>query len=221
MMLDALRTPALILNEKRLAANIARVHATIDRHAGVTLRPHFKTAKSMKVASRVFHLARRATVSTLREAEYLCENGVLDILYAVGISRDKLPGIAQLQDRGARVAVVLDDLEVARSVADWARNVSKPLPVLIEIDTDSHRAGVAPDSDRLIPIARLLSGARGVEFVGVMTHAGASYDCETTAEIIRFAELERSGAVPAAEHIRAAGIACGEVSVGSTRRFSC
>ena len=133
---------------------------------------------------------------------------MLDILYAVGISRDKLPGIAQLQDRGARVAVVLDDLEVARSVADWARNASKPLPVLIEIDTDSHRAGVAPDSDQLIPIARLLSGARGVEFVGVMTHAGASYDCETTAEIVRFAELERSGAVRAAEHIRAAGIAC-------------
>lgn len=82
MRLDALRTPALILNEKRLAANIA-LHATIDRHPGVILRPHFKTAKSMEVATRIFHLAKRATVSTLREAEYLCDNGVLDILYAV------------------------------------------------------------------------------------------------------------------------------------------
>jgi D-serine deaminase-like pyridoxal phosphate-dependent protein len=49
-----------------------------------------------------------------------------------------------------------------------------------------------------------------------MTHAGASYDCTTRAEIVRIAELERSGAVRAAERIRAAGIACSEVSVGST-----
>ena len=87
---------------------------------------------------------------------------------------------------------------------------------MIEIDTDQHRAGVDPQSDRLIAIAQFLHAASGVEFTGVMTHAGASYDCRSTADIVRVAELERSGAVAAAEHIRSAGILCPQVSVGST-----
>jgi D-serine deaminase-like pyridoxal phosphate-dependent protein len=214
--MESLCTPALILDERRLAANIARVHAAIDRHAGVSLRPHFKTMKCVEIAERVFHGKRQATVSTLREAECLCAAGVFDILYAVGISPDKLPAIGQLQDRGARVGVVLDDLEVARALADWAASAAKPLPVSIEIDTDGHRAGVKPDSTQLVPIAEMLANARGVEFVGVMTHAGASYECRTTSDIIRVAEKERSGAVQAAERIRTAGLACRQVSVGST-----
>jgi D-serine deaminase-like pyridoxal phosphate-dependent protein len=39
----------------------------------------------------------------------------------------------------------------------------------------------------------------------VMTHAGESYNCDSTAAIVAMAEQERAGAVRAAERLRAAG----------------
>jgi D-serine deaminase-like pyridoxal phosphate-dependent protein len=49
-----------------------------------------------------------------------------------------------------------------------------------------------------------------------MTHAGSSYDCSDRASLVAVAEQERSGAVRAAERLRAAGLPCPVVSVGST-----
>jgi D-serine deaminase-like pyridoxal phosphate-dependent protein len=49
-----------------------------------------------------------------------------------------------------------------------------------------------------------------------MTHAGASYDCRATAEFEAMAEQERALTVEAAERLRAAGLPCPIVSVGST-----
>src|SRR3546814_6855171 len=63
---------------------------------------------------------------------------------------------------------------------------SLTLAVLIEIDTDGHRSGVAPEDPVLIDIAAALNSsqaANGAWLAGVMTHAGASYDCQSTADI--------------------------------------
>ena len=90
MNLSTLDTPALILEERRFTRNVERVHTAIRRHPGVTLRPHFKTAKSIAALERIFLANRQATVSTISEAEHLCRHGVRDLLYAVGISAPKL-----------------------------------------------------------------------------------------------------------------------------------
>jgi len=90
---------------------------------------------------------------------------------------------------------------------------------MIEIDCDGHRAGLRPDDDAIPEIASLLHSSREVDFAGVMTHAGESYNCSSRAEIVRMAEQERLAAVTAAERIRAAGIPCREVSVGSTPTY--
>ena len=87
-----------------------------------------------------------------------------------------------------------------------------PIEALIEIDSDGHRAGVGPDDPLLIDIGRRL----GPHFAGVMTHAGASYDCRTKLEFEAMAEQERSLSVAAAERLRKAGLECRIVSVGST-----
>jgi D-serine deaminase-like pyridoxal phosphate-dependent protein len=49
-----------------------------------------------------------------------------------------------------------------------------------------------------------------------MTHAGSSYDYQTEAELIGIAEQERARCVHAAERMRATGLPCPVVSVGST-----
>lgn len=86
--------------------------------------------------------------------------------------------------------------------------------MLLEIDVDGHRSGIRPDGAELLPAAAAL--ADGAELVGVLTHAGDSYECKSTAEIEAAAEAERAGIVLAAERLRAAGHAVKIVSAGST-----
>lgn len=205
-----LTTPALLLDHGRLERNAARMGAHV-RQLGVSLRPHVKTAKSIDVL-RLLGDNLPITVSTLAEARYFFEHGVTDILYAVGIAPAKLPEVAALIRGGCTLRVILDTPDAAAAVSDFAEREGLALEALIEIDSDGHRAGVAPDDPLLIEIGRRLDR----RLAGVMTHCGASYDCRTHAEFAAIAEQERALTVRAAERLRGAGLACPIVSVGST-----
>ena len=216
MKLAELETPSLILDQARLQANTVRMSARA--HAlGVDLRPHMKTAKSAEVAklATAGH-SGGITVSTLKEAEYFAGHGFRDITYAVGIVPAKLARAAALRRAGVRLSVVTDELEVARDIGRSVNELDVDLDVLIEIDTGDGRAGVAVESDDLIEIGAALNEAPGVGLRGVLTHMGKSYACREVAEIAAVAEDERAGAVRAAERLRAAGLPCAVVSVGST-----
>ena len=216
MKLSELDTPTLILDRNRLEANVARMSARA-RELGVDLRPHMKTAKSAEVGrlATAGH-SGGITVSTLKEAEYFAGHGFTDIVYGVGISLDKLARVARLQAGGARVAVVTDNLEVARGIDARAADLGARFEVLIELDTGDGRAGLTADSETLIEIGRALDAAADADLRGVMTHAGQSYGCQEIAAIEAVAESERAGAVTGAERLRAAGLPCPVVSVGST-----
>lgn len=211
MDLSDLATPSALVDEARLDANLRRMQQRIDA-LGVRLRPHVKTAKCLEIARRQRALgAQGITVSTLREAEAFFEAGFDDILYAVGIAPAKLPAVRALRARGCRLAVIVDSLAAAEAVAA----AGPALEALIEIDTDRHRAGVAPDDERLVAIGRALHDG-GAVLKGVMTHAGASYELHEPEALAAMAEQERAGCVRAAERLRAAGLPCPVVSVGST-----
>ncbi|HEX8126074.1 MAG TPA: alanine racemase [Allosphingosinicella sp.] len=217
MRLTDLETPALVLDRSRLARNISRMRERLAG-LGVPLRPHVKTAKSIDVVRRAVEgQPGGITVSTLREAEHFLEHGFTDILYAVGIVPSKLAHVAALQRRGAEVTVILDSVEMAEAVAREAEVLGARFSVLIEVDTDGGRAGVAPkDHGRLVDIGRILHAAQGTVLRGVMTHAGLSYGCRSPEALRAHAEQERAGAVAAAEALRAAGMPAPVVSVGST-----
>ena len=208
MNLADLPTPCLVLDRVILQRNIARMAQAVGRH-GVALRPHMKTAKSIDVARLALQgQAGGITVSTLAEAEYFAAHGIADILYAVGITPQKLDQVAKLNAAGAHVIVITDDPETAAAIA------AHPLPprTLIEIDTGESRGGVTPDDDELLAIAAVLGPRLG----GVMTHAGHSYSGRSIGEMARIAEAERAGVVRAAESLRGAGHAAPIVSMGSS-----
>ncbi len=208
MKLADLPTPCLVLDRGILLRNIGTMARSLARY-GVPLRPHMKTAKSIDVA-RLATAGQPGgiTVSTLAEAEYFAGHGIADILYAVGITPQKLDQVAKLNSAGATVIVLTDDLDTADAIASH----KQPPRALIEIDTGEGRAGVAPDDDVLLEIAARL----GPCLAGVMTHAGHSYAGRSLDDMVRIAEAERAGVVRAAECLRAAGHAVPIVSMGSS-----
>jgi D-serine deaminase-like pyridoxal phosphate-dependent protein len=215
--LQSLATPCLLLDEARLRRNVAGMKQHLDA-LGVGFRPHLKTAKCLEVARiAMTQPGGPAMVSTLREAEFFAEGGVRDMIYGVGIAPAKLDRVGAIRKRwGADLAVILDSLEQADAVAAWIKANADPLPVLIEIDADGHRSGVAPDDEEaLTAIGRRLHEG-GAVLRGVLLHAGDSYGLSEPVAITAAAEAERAAAVSAATHLRQAGLPCPVVSIGST-----
>ncbi len=218
--LAGLNTPAALLDESRLDRNIARMQAQMNR-LGVRFRPHVKTAKSWPVTQRQLAAgAAGITVSTLKEAEQFFAAGVKDILYAVGIAPNKFAAALDLRRRGCDLKLLTDSPGIAQALAAFGQSQQHWFDLLVEIDSDGHRAGLKPQDPVLLELAQMLvqgqGAGGGARLAGVMTHAGASYELQGYEALARMAEQERSRCVEAAERLRAAGHACDIVSVGST-----
>ncbi|MBI3523086.1 MAG: DSD1 family PLP-dependent enzyme [Betaproteobacteria bacterium] len=215
MNLQALETPALVLDAVKFERNVARMLAHIGK-LGVAFRPHVKTSKSFEVARCMISTPEGPiTVSTLKEAEQFFAHGIREILYAVSITPNKLDHVLRLRAMGARLTVILDNAEAAHAIAAKTQATGHTFDVLIEIDCDGHRAGIKPESTDLITVAHILHEG-GVRLRGVMTHAGGSYSCTDINAIRTMAEQERRLAVRSAHRLIEAGFPCPVVSVGST-----
>ena len=214
--LEQLETPCLVLERGKVERNIARMRDHLAK-LKVGLRPHVKTAKCFEVARLALDgQPGGITVSTLKEAEQFFAHGITDILYAVGITPNKLDHVAALRRKGADVTIILDNVESARIVAARGKALGLEFPALIEIDSDGHRSGVKPEDAVLIEIGRVLAAGGGAQLRGIMTHAGDSYNCDTVEKIRAMAVRERNAVARCAERLRAAGLPCPIVSVGST-----
>jgi len=212
---ESLATPCLLLDAARMDRNIARLKTHL-RALGVPLRPHLKTAKSIDVARLLMATpAGPATVSTLKEAEQFAAAGVRDILYAVGIAPNKLARVVELLKQGVDLSIILDSRAQAEAVVSACHQFGENIPVLIEIDSDGHRAGIRPDDPLLVEVGKALYQG-GANLRGVMTHAGGSYNTPGAEAHAAAAEQERAAAVRCAGQLRDAGLPCPVVSVGST-----
>jgi D-serine deaminase-like pyridoxal phosphate-dependent protein len=213
--LASLDTPAAIIDLPVMQRNIERLQQRMDA-LGVRFRPHVKTSKCTPVVrAQLAAGARGITVSTLKEATQFFADGITDILYAVGMAPGKLPQALALRRQGCDLKILADSVASATAIAEFGREHGERFEVWIEIDCDGHRSGVNPDAPLLLDVARALHDG-GMILGGVLTHAGSSYELDTAEALAAMAEQERAGCVRAAERIRAAGLPCPEVSVGST-----
>ncbi len=215
MVLDTLDTPAALIDCRRMERNIASMQQRMTA-LGVKFRPHVKTTKCIDVVrAQLAAGAQGITVSTLKEAEEFFAAGITDILYAVGIAPSKLARALALTSKGCDLKIVVDNPGGAAAIVEFCRPRGERPKVWIEVDTDGHRSGIKPEQDILLEVGRILHDG-GVAVGGVMTHAGASYELDTREALAALAEQERAGCVRAAQRLRAAGIPCPAVSVGST-----
>ncbi len=210
-------TPCCLIDKAKLQRNIARLSSHIGG-LGCQIRPHVKTHKSIEVTKEILTggNVKGITVSTLKEAQFFFQHGFTDILYAVGIVPNKLPQVAEMVQAGCDLKMVLDNPDMAQLIVDKARQFECDFKFMIELDTDGHRSGVDPKSDELIVVGNCLKNAANVELLGVMTHAGESYSCFTTEAQLAMARQERDLSLLAAKRLRAHGIDCHHVSIGSS-----
>ena len=212
-----LPTPALLLDDARMERNIRRLARRLGAH-GVGFRLHGKTLKCAEAARRAMTTSEGPlAVSTLAEAEWFAERGVVDICYAVGIAPGKFERALALGRRGTALTLLLDSVEAAQALGAFAEARGHAFDVLLEVDCDGHRSGLAPGDAALVEAAGVLA-AHGQRVAGVLTHAGSAYDLAAPSPqaFAALAEQERAAAVAAARALRAAGHACPVVSVGST-----
>ncbi|MEP6791833.1 MAG: alanine racemase, partial [Ramlibacter sp.] len=210
-----LNTPAALIDLTRMQRNIALMQKRADE-LGVAFRPHVKTSKCLPVVqAQMAAGARGITVSTLKEAGQFFAAGITDILYAVSIVPAKLPQALVLCRQGCALKLIADNVQAARAVGLFGSENSQIFEIWIEIDTDGHRSGIKPGEDALMEVGRAIRDS-GMKLGGVMTHAGSSYECDTPEALQAMAEQERAGCVLAAQRLRAAGLPCPVVSVGST-----
>jgi D-serine deaminase-like pyridoxal phosphate-dependent protein len=194
-----LATPTLVIDEKVLDANIARV-AGFATGVGLALRPHVKTHKSVEIARR--QLAAGAvgiTVATLSEA----------LVFAVWLDAARAALLAELLTMST-VFLGIDSAESAQQFAGSGLAGSGRLAIMVEIDSGHHRSGVLPaDSGALAAVARDC----GLDVAGVFTFPGHSYSPEDRQTAARDEEAALGGAVAS---LSEQGIVARVVSGGST-----
>lgn len=215
MTLEALETPALLVDVDRLERNVAAM-AERATAAGVALRPHVKTSKMRPVIRR-----QRAagavgfTCATPAEARLLLDEGVRSILWAHQAVGEAKLRFAVEANRAAEVLVAVDGLEVADALGRVAAEAGIEVPVVLEVDTGLGRAGVAPDAVGVVAAALLRVGA--IQLAGVFTHEGHIAAHIGDRDAIGRAARDAVGALAQAGRTLAGlGVADPIVSAGST-----
>lgn len=212
---EGLDTPFLLVNKQKLLKNLDRLRHKIEG-LGADLRPHFKTMRALEAAPYLLpNKTSPITVSTIKEAEALADEGYNNIVYAVGISANKLPHVLNLVEKGIDLIVLLDSPGQAHLLNQFSADNQCAISALIEIDCDGHRGGIAPDDPKLLEIAQLLHHG-AAHFKGILTHAGESYHCFDQTSLRAAAENEVKAALSAAGRLRSAEMPCEIVSIGST-----
>lgn len=228
MILSDLDTPCLLVEQRRLDANLRRMQERADAHS-VALRPHLKTHKSVVIAERQRERgAQGITVAKPEEAEVFAEAGFDDIRLAYCVvGEQKYERLHRLMERGVRVSFCVDTVAGARLASAFFAERDATAEVLIEVDTGHGRCGIEWDSPHVPALAKTIRDLPGLRLIGLLTHGGQGYfgprEGETEhAALLRTMQEERDRLLDLAVRLHDAGVlaADAELSVGSTPTMS-
>ena len=203
--IDAVETPALIIDEAVALRNVRAYQDHCDA-AGIALRPHIKTHKSIRFAkAQLAAGAAGVTCQKIGEAEIMARGGVDDILITYNIlGAAKLARLRALADQVRALAVTADNAPVVEGLSAAFADAPRPLDVLVECDAGAGRCGVQ-SPDAAAALAARIAAAPGLRFGGLMTYPAAGGAAAVAAFMRAAIDL-----------LAAQGLACPVVSSGGS-----
>ncbi|KAF8632543.1 hypothetical protein AX15_001758 [Amanita polypyramis BW_CC] len=199
--LDALRTPAFIVDRTAFANNCDKMlHAS--KEWGATFRAHLKTHKTtegtrLQLVSNQ-NRADAIVVSTMMEAWQVVQDGLVkegivkDILYGLPLAANKVADIATISDTvtadGGIFRVLIDHPVQVHSLEEYERSqgTKRRWSVFVKIDGGQNRAGVVPTSSEFRKLLGVLYASPSVTVYGFYAHAGNSYASTSFSEASSF-----------------------------------
>lgn len=168
--LDAVETPAAVVERSVMVGNVGRVADYCARHR-LAWRPHIKTHKSTRAARlQLAAGAKGLTVATPHEAEVMAAV-CSDLLLAYPpVGARKIERLMALPAE-VRLRVAVDSTAVLRPLAAAARAAGRPLDIVVEVDVGLRRVGVQ-GVDAALHLAAAVAETPGVTYRGILFYAG-------------------------------------------------
>lgn len=173
-----LNTPVLVLDIDALDRNIA---AMADRaaRAGVALRPHAKTHKSVDIARRQIAAgASGVCCAKIGEAEVMADAGIAGVLITSPVAASAaIARLAALAGRAKRLAVVMDHADVAMRTDAALAAAGCTIDVLIDVDPGMKRTGVV-SPEAAVALAHTIATLPNLTLRGVQFYCGTEQHIE-------------------------------------------
>ncbi|KAJ3511409.1 hypothetical protein NLJ89_g4113 [Agrocybe chaxingu] len=193
--LNALRTPALVVDRKLFAQNCANMHRKA-KEWGAQFRAHLKTHKTAEGATLQLVSDEDRThaviVSTLMEAWEVVRAGLVanatvkDILYGLPVAPNKIEDLSalrrELDKYGGIVRLLVDHPDQVKFLEEFEAKQGAPTRC---------RAGLSPASKEFIFLVRAILKSPATSLHGFYGHAGNAYGSTSLPE----ASLYLSGEV--------------------------
>ncbi|KAI0801201.1 hypothetical protein C8Q74DRAFT_1240776 [Fomes fomentarius] len=188
--LDALRTPALIIDRAVFARNCAKLHE-LAKALGARFRAHVKSHKTPE-GTRLQLLStadetHSIVVSTVMEvcevfrAGLMADGTVKDVLYGLPMAPNKIADLSALTDElsavGANMRILVDHPDQVKVIEAWESTKAnhRRWSVFMKVDSGNLRAGIRPEESAFEVLLRAVLASPSISLYGFYTHAGNSY----------------------------------------------
>ena len=215
-----LDTPALVLDLDLMERNIATM-AGHARAVGVSLRPHAKTHKSIRIAElQVAAGALGICCATMGEAEIMVRGGVPGVhITSPQVTPSKIARLLALNGENHRgLSVVVDNPRNLAEIESAARAAGKPLDVIVDFFANHGRTGTATEADA-VALAEAVARSGILRFRGIQAYMGnvqhVAVRAERRARTLEM--LKRVGAI--VERLETIGIKVPVVTGAGTGTF--
>lgn len=213
-----LQTPQVLVDQLILEWNIKHLQEIADLNQ-VKLRPHIKTHKSVEI----FQMQAAAgavgiTASKPAEALPFLEAGVKSatLAYPVIDERKLTPFLKRAKELDADINLCIDNEVGLATAYKVATRVRKTVGIFIIINIGYNRCGLPPKDVRILELAQQIGKYKYLQFKGLLTHNGLTYDVTSWKKLTKMNRKEVSQLLKIKHRLEKEGIPVEEISVGST-----
>lgn len=169
---EALHTPALIIDLDVFEANLRRMQTYLDDH-NIALRAHTKMHKCPHIALEQIALgARGVCAAKISEAELMCDAGVEDVLVTSPLAtEEKLQRFMAARLKNPGLKVVVDNEANVMQLQTLAKEHNEQVQLFVDVDPGMGRTGIEAGRPTL-NLARQITDASHLSFAGLQMYAG-------------------------------------------------